>query len=335
MRTIDGMTQFTGIEYLKLAIANSFGMDKSDWLTRLIWVEENIDNLITLAPDAAEPYQYIKAIRALEDACAHIPTGYCVGFDATASGAQIYACLSGCLVTGAKVNLVNDAIRHEVYSDMAKAMGANIPREDMKEACMTFFYGSRAVPERVFGVDTPMLAAFYNLLSVEMKGAYEVMNLLLDCQNHVGEEYAITAPDGHVAYIRTQVKHMDTVSTSISMAGEEEWVMDYEHMEFGFKYKDKSIPANVAHLLDSWLVRTVILECKKLGFEAYHVHDCYFCSPKYMNQLRLVYREALAQLAEMNYLDTIVGQLLGSNVSFGINGSKLAKEIRKSDYALC
>ena len=68
----------------------------STWDKRLHWYEINKDNLIPLAERAKEKFLYIKAVSALDDALAGKATGYIMSLDATASGAQIIACLMGC-----------------------------------------------------------------------------------------------------------------------------------------------------------------------------------------------------------------------------------------------
>lgn len=81
------MTFFTDIEYIKIAICNTYGKDKLEWADRLLWTEtKSMSELWALVDDADEPYQMRKALHALEDVRAGKPTGYTVGFDSTASG---------------------------------------------------------------------------------------------------------------------------------------------------------------------------------------------------------------------------------------------------------
>ena len=82
MRVINGVTEFTGIEYVELALAGAYGLDGKEWITRLLWVEENRADLHLFVDTAKDKFQYMKALAALEDVCAHKPTGYCVGMDA-------------------------------------------------------------------------------------------------------------------------------------------------------------------------------------------------------------------------------------------------------------
>lgn len=80
------MHHFTGSQYLAIAIANAFGLDKKTWNQRLAWVAENRDNLKTLQRQAKEPAMFFAAVQALEDAEAGKPSGFPISLDATSSG---------------------------------------------------------------------------------------------------------------------------------------------------------------------------------------------------------------------------------------------------------
>ncbi len=91
------MKQLTGLDYIHIDIANAYGLDKSSWTDRLLFVAVHEDELESLVEDATEPMLMLKAIMALRDVQAGKPTGHNIFLDATASGLQIMACLSGCI----------------------------------------------------------------------------------------------------------------------------------------------------------------------------------------------------------------------------------------------
>ena len=80
------MQTFTAFEYIKIDIANSMGLDKETYQTRLDWFEANKHQLHALVNQAEEPAQFYAGILAYEDTLAGKPIGYLVGQDATASG---------------------------------------------------------------------------------------------------------------------------------------------------------------------------------------------------------------------------------------------------------
>ena len=49
------MQKFTAREYLKIDIANSFGLDKKDWNERIQWFDQNEHQLSSLLNQAEEP----------------------------------------------------------------------------------------------------------------------------------------------------------------------------------------------------------------------------------------------------------------------------------------
>ena len=326
------MTEFTPMEYIKLGAANAFGLDKEIWSKRLDWFEENKNDLYSIAGKADEPFQYIKACKAYEDALNGVPTGYCVGFDSTASGVQMFAALSNCKVTAAKVNLVKDDQRHDLYKEMGKALAMDVPRQDLKDAIMTFFYSSESEPERVFG---ERINEFITLMRKELPGAFATMQVLKTMQVHIGESYELKTPDGFDVLIRQKVIEEKRVECSMGHKGLENWNAKQQIKVFGPKKRDRSIPANVAHICDGWVVRNLTKRCHALGFDMYHVHDCFFCSPKHMNKLRYEYKKLLAELSESNYLYEVVKSLSGKDVPALKGDGSLAEHIMGSDYAIC
>ena len=52
------MTQFTGMEYLMIDVANNFGLGKKDWSERLDWFKANEGKLESLVKSAEEPALY-------------------------------------------------------------------------------------------------------------------------------------------------------------------------------------------------------------------------------------------------------------------------------------
>jgi len=59
------MQHFTGLEYLKIDIANGFGLDKESWDSRIDWTTQNLPYLEDYVDQADEPMLYLKAVNAL------------------------------------------------------------------------------------------------------------------------------------------------------------------------------------------------------------------------------------------------------------------------------
>ncbi len=60
------MQHFTGKQYIKIAIANAFGLDKELFEDRIKWVEaKTMEELHALVEDADEPAIYLGALLAV------------------------------------------------------------------------------------------------------------------------------------------------------------------------------------------------------------------------------------------------------------------------------
>ena len=70
--------------------------------------------------------------------------------DATSSGIQIMAVLSGDKQTAKLVNCIDPNERHDLYSDVATMMSLQlkkpVPRSIVKQCTMTHYYNSKATP---------------------------------------------------------------------------------------------------------------------------------------------------------------------------------------------
>ena len=134
------MQTFTGREYLKIDIANNFGLDKLSWNDRIAWFDTNENQLMALLPQAESPALFFAAVRAWEDVKAGKPIGYMVSLDATSSGLQILAALTTDRLAAELCNVVDTGKREDaytaVYEEMLARAGAEskVSRDDCKQA---------------------------------------------------------------------------------------------------------------------------------------------------------------------------------------------------------
>lgn len=246
---------FTATEYLKIDIANSFGMDKLSFNDRLSWFNENELVLEKLVNQADEPACYLAGVCAYRDAMKGNPIGYMISLDATSSGMQILSCLIGDIKTASLVNLVNTGKREDAYMTLYKVIeqkiGSNplITREKVKKAIMTAFYGSSKVPKDTFGDFYPI---FENVLRIEAPLVWALNEVFLDIWDNTALTYKWKLPDNFE--VNTPVLKVVREETHINGN-----VYEFYHKENLPEEKGRSLGANITHSVDGFIVRELTM----------------------------------------------------------------------------
>ena len=325
------MQHFTGREYVCIDVANQMGYDKLTWQERIDWTTENEPRLEQLDKEADNPYLYRKAVRALRDTDNNTPTGYCLGLDCTSSGLMIMSALIGDEIGARNTNIINTGKREDIYTkvtnEMNKLAGINVTRAKVKKPVMTNYYGSKAQPKRLFGEDTPELAAFYKILSQELPGPEEVLEDIQGCwqSNVLTHEWSL--PDGHkvIAKVtgpedkKVEIQELDKKSFTHRI-----YINRPE--KFGL-----SLAANIIHSIDAYLVREMVRRC---DFELYTVHDSFWASPNNMNQVRETFLEILIEIAKSDLLEDILKQVT-NNTCLRLAGYKdISNKMIDAEYFL-
>ena len=143
------MQLFTGLQYLMIDIANSFGLDKKTWNERLEWFDRNQNNLHDLMSQAEEPALFFAGVQAYEMALAGKAIGYPISLDGTTSGIQILSVLTGDASAASLCNVIPGDTDERmdgytvIYEAMCQRMEAldqpvgSIERDNVKRAIMT------------------------------------------------------------------------------------------------------------------------------------------------------------------------------------------------------
>lgn len=306
---------------LYIAIANHAGKDKLSWEDRIEWTRASLNSIIDGKIKWDEPHLGRKAVKALLDTIDDQPTGYWMTLDATASGIQIMAALSGCKETASATNMVDPAVRRDLYQEVTTAINSlcAIPttRKVVKKVVMTFFYNSVKTPERMLTKD--QLAAFYQVIQQLFPGAYKVMDIVNNLWDVNGSHHKWTLPDGHVAHVPVlgAVKY----NTPYGSIHRTELITSSNY---------KSLLPNVIHSIDGYIAREMIRRC---DFEVIHIHDCFGSHPNNMGVIAQRYREILAEISDSSLLNSIVKELSMGKSWFPIFPS-LKHEILNSNYML-
>lgn len=267
------LTQFTGWQYLLIDLANHFGLDKMLFEDRIEWAERNLDVLESQVVLADNKPLYLKACMAIRKAQTGEPTGHLVGMDACCSGIQIMSALTGCITGATHTGLVDPNVRADAYtistlfmneelSNNVTVAGVTVPRNVMKQAVMTVFYGSKAEPKKIFGSDTPEINAFYVAIHTVAPGAWEMLQDLLGSWQPNALKHAWKLPDGFDAV----VKVMEKIQARVEVDELDHATFTYEFYVNQGSESGLSNVANVVHSVDAYVLRCVHRRCNYDGF---------------------------------------------------------------------
>lgn len=272
------MQTFTGLEYMYISIANYFGYDKWTWNERLHWGKVHAPKILAnpeYYEEADEPILMYKSAKEVAKVLRGEPTAMLMGLDATASGIQLFAALTGCHDTARNVNLINTGKREDVYSKLAQTMstiaGKVITRNEFKHPLMTTMYGSKAMPKALFGEDTPELQAYYETLTKELTGAMEAMADIQSCWQGDALAHSWVLPDGHTAHVPVMV----AVDKKIEVDELNHATFTHRAYINSSQESGISLSANIIHSLDGYVVREMVRRAHKKGYTLLTIHDSF------------------------------------------------------------
>jgi hypothetical protein len=260
------MERFSGMQYLMIDVANNFGLDKLKWSERLSWTEENEDKLLSMVKEADKPAMFMASVDALQKARAGFPVHHPIQLDATASGIQMFAALTGCVKSAELSNLVDTGRRMASYKAIYNRMVETLPTEmiasgkplvlkddDVKQAIMTSLYASRAEPQKVFGTG-PMLAHFYKTMEDMLPGAWELNEAMLGMWDSNALQYDWVMPDNFNVVILVD----GMVTEKINFMNQ---YHEFHRKENIPQTYGRSLGANLAHSVDALVVREMGRRC--------------------------------------------------------------------------
>lgn len=250
---------FTPREYLKIDIANNYGLDKLTFNERIRWFDAHESQLDQLVQSAAEPALFYAGVKAYRDVVAGRPIGYMISLDATSSGLQLLAALTGDRKAAELCNVVDTGNREDAYDGIYRHMlgviqdTAKVSRDMAKDAVMTSLYGSKAIPKRVFG-EGQLLDVFYKTMQQKAPGAWELNEAFLAFWNPNALEHNWILPDNFHVRIKVIAQLKETVH--------------FHNEPFDVYYNEnipmpegRSLGANTIHSIDGMIVRELSRRC--------------------------------------------------------------------------
>lgn len=253
------MQKFTARQYLKIDIANNFGLDKKTWSERLAWFDQNEGNLVNLVVKAENPALFYAGIKALDDVNQGKAIGYPVSLDATSSGLQILAVLTGDTNAAQLCNVVNTGKREDAYTGVYQRMldqigeTSKIDREDVKRSVMTALYGSKAVPKEVFG-EGMLLRVFEHTMVEVAPAAWELNQLMLEIWNPEALSNDWVLPDNFHVHVKVMAQRKEVIH----------WLNEPVDTFYNVNApieEGRSLGANMVHSIDGMMVREIVRRC--------------------------------------------------------------------------
>jgi hypothetical protein len=316
------------VDNIKISVANCAGMDKITWQGRVDWFDAQGQ---FETEDWPEPILGRKAIRAYDRALEGKADGYVMHIDATASGLQVMAMLSGCKNTAMAANMIDPTIRHDVYSDISKSMNSKlgashqVDRKMTKRPTLTHYYNSKAVPAEVF--NEKQLEVFYEVLDDKFHGAEELMHTINQFWDYGKDHHQWGLPDGHIA--RVPVTHMVDARIEVDELDHRTFTYRYQKQEASKNFR--SLVPNVVHSVDAYIAREMV---RRTPFDLVHIHDCFVFEPDHLQEVCQTYREIAAEIAQSDLLSDILSQLAGRYTPVKKISDDLHLDILNSSYML-
>jgi hypothetical protein len=292
---------FTARQYLMIDIANNFGLDKKNWDDRLAWFKENEHCLMDLVKQAETPALYYAGVKAWEAVQRGEPIGYLISLDATASGFQCLAALTGDHSAAQLCNVVDTGKREDaytvVYNFMMSVLGedSKIDRADTKQAIMTALYGSKAQPKKVFGTGK-LLKTFYAVMNHLAPAAWKLNEAFLAMWNPQALINSWVLPDNFHVHVKVMNQEEETVH-----------FLNKPYTTFRTvnapKEDGRSLGANCIHSADALIVREIARRCDHDPAQVqylYEVLETYSEHPAEEDNISLKMVETLWQ----HYLDS-------------------------------
>ena len=315
-----------GWYWLKVDIANAFGLDKKLWADRVAYVDEHITDMLAdidaWSAKADEPLLAKSALLAYKDSLATGKSSHIVRLDATTSGPQLMSVMTRDIEGMERFNVIGSSTRRDFYTEVAQAiydqtrdskLWGETPsfkniRKDIKASIMTYFYNSEANPKAYFGEDSKELKVFSDVMATSAKGAVELKSYINSLWSDTKLYNAWYLPDGHYAYCpvmvqdkkRVEIKEMKGGTATMTVVCDVNKPSHEPH---------RSLMPHAVHSVDALMMRWVVEILNDQGIQVSPIHDSFGVHAEHCDALREAYRKCLARLYKEDILNGILRQI--------------------------
>ena len=340
-----------GNEWLLIDIANAYGLDKSNWETRLQWSKEHLEDMLDdskleeLVNTASDKLLFRQAVKEYKY---YLQTGksrQIVRLDATASGYQLMSIITRDEKAMEMLNVLGNIKRQDFYSlvydrvrelvqprdredldawleTKAKELDLPKPRDVIKASIMTSGYNSVATPKMMLGNYYGVFEQAIEEMASGASSLREYINSLYEPKMY----HSWKLPDGHWAYVPSLVTKTHKIEVK-------ELDKSIKYPSFNIRCEDneaskdnwRSLAVNVVHSLDAWVCRQVITMLRERNIVVSPIHDSFGVYAEDCGELRKCYRYTLARLYKEPILESILQQVTDKPID--------VKEFMKGEYS--
>lgn len=338
-----------GNEWLLIDIANAYGLDKSNWETRLSWARDNLETMLndtsSLEATASDKLLFKQAVKEYKY---YLQTGksrQIVRLDATASGYQLMSVITRDVEAMQRLNVLGNIKRQDFYSlvydrvrelvqprdrddlDLwleakAKELDLPKPRDVIKASIMTSGYNSVATPKMMLGNYYGVFEQAIEELASGASSLREYINSLYEPRLY----HSWQLPDKHWAYVPSLITKTHKIEVK-------ELDKSIKYPSFNIRCEDneaskdnwRSLAVNVVHSLDAWVCRQVVTMLREREIVVSPIHDSFGVYANDCDELRKCYRYTLARLYKEPILESILAQVSDKPID--------VKEFMKGEYS--
>ena len=350
----------SGLRYLKIDIANTFGLDKQSYADRIAFVDTcKISDLFDKVDEADSKYEYRNAIKELYNSQVNgLPVEHITYLDCTNQALQLYAVLTSCKDTAYLCNISSGDELTDAYGELANAMneltGIDIfDRNNCKKALMTTLYGKMDGESEIIkyflenGIvyddkitDEELKTTFQTAMRVIAPHAMRAMDVLQSLNHAEIDTYYWTMPDGFK--VKYDVKSTQKLDISCKTKSGVKFHFDRDVQIYKGSEFNRGMSPNVIHSVDGYVAREMIRRmtqpCAKFNrnYPAFitSIHDAFGTHPNNAEEMTYHYTNIMCELNESNLLQDIMSQISGKNM-LSIKKNTLTNDmIKASIYKL-
>ncbi len=320
----------SAMKWLIYDIANHYGLDKKTNAEKLGWfryVRRNRYAILIAASrglgdlykSADKPLLFKKAVRAYLNAERGEAVNHFISLDATASGIQILAMMSGDTKLAKLTNLVDYRNNYDIYEvagrEVAKLMGiaySKAVRKPVKKALMTYYYNSmKGLEEQAMNlnkldgvvnrISSSQLKAIIDGIAKGGTMVKDSINQLFDRLPKTTKVIRFTMPDGFIVELPLIAKSMKKFRVNYR---EINFMFDTNAYDYNNNWR--GLVPNIIHAIDSYIAREMVRRAK---FPIFIVHDCFNCHPNNAEEMKRNMYEILRELSNMDLYNFITKQI--------------------------